>query len=227
MRMQDKTAVIVRGLSPLGTEAAEAFVREGASGIVIIDSADSDRSGFDRLKKECGEKIMLQEAEVNDAEAIKAAMAEAAGRLSKIDTLVNCQDVRGSGGLMDITEADWNRVLTENLTGLFFSCRAAVPWMKQRRYGRIVNLTSMASRCYDGSDIAYGASKTGTAGFTRGLAMELREQGITVNSVAVGKLEQEHIMKAAVHAIIYLAGDEAGWTTGDCMDVNAGAFMQN
>lgn len=227
MRMQEKKAVIVRGLSPLGISTAEAFLREGASGIVMIDGAGADRSRFDSLKKKYGEKAILLETDVNDAEAMKAAMAEAAGRLSRIDALVNCQDMRGSGGLMDIAEADWNRVLTGNLTELFLSCRAAVPWMKQRKYGRIVNLTSMASRCYDGSDIAYGASKTGTAGFTRGLAMELREQGITVNSVAVGKWEQEQILKAAVHAVIYLAGDEAGWTTGDCMDVNAGAFMQN
>ena len=227
MRMRDKTVVLFRGLSKLGLAAAAKMLAEGAARVVILDQSERLTQDAVELIDHSEGKVELRLTDPLDPEALKNSLRQIKENDPAIHALVNCQDAVCCGGLMDTSEEDWQRMLDGNLTELFIVCHEIVPEMKAAGYGRIVNMTALAGRQDDGSGIAACAMKMGIMGFTRGLAMELRECGITVNSIAVGDLTEQGIMDAAVHAIIYLAGDEASWTTGDCMDVNGGRFMQN
>lgn len=226
MRMKGKTAVLVGGLSALGQAVVNAMLQEGVTRVVVLDRAEKAETAT-AWTKELPQQFWLLPVNTDDIQAMEDAAEQVVAKCSKIDALVNLQDEHSCGGLMEITEEEWTRIIGANLTQLYYSSHAFLPYMKKAGYGRVVNLTSAAGRCDDGSDIAYGATKTGVMGFTRGLAMEVREAGITANSVAVSDVKDEKICKAAVHAILYLASDEASWTTGDCMDVNNGTFMQN
>ena len=99
---------------------------------------------------------------------MEAAAASVEKDFGKIDTMVNLQDETASGGLMEITDSDWERVIEANLSELYYSAHAFIPMMKKNQSGRVVVLTSVAGRTAGDFDIAYSASKTGAMGFVRG-----------------------------------------------------------
>ncbi|WP_434310873.1 SDR family NAD(P)-dependent oxidoreductase [Hominifimenecus sp. rT4P-3] len=226
MRMADKTAVLVKGVSELGQAAAEELLKEGAAAVILVD--EEKKAGLaEALTGKYPQRVFFVAADTGDILEMEKAARQIEDTFGKMDALINLQDEQSTGGCMEISEEEWSRVLKANLSELYYSAHSFLPGMKKRRGGRVVILTSMAGRCAGDYDIAYGAAKTGAMGFTRGLAMEVREYGITVNSIAAGDLRDASVKNAVVHAILYLASDEAPWTTGDCMDVNGGAFMQN
>lgn len=226
MRMKDRIVVLVKAFSELGLKVAEKMVEEGASAVILLGSEEESQKG-EALKEKYPQTVYFLAVNTGDISAMEAAAASVEKDFGKIDTMVNLQDETASGGLMEITDSDWERVIEANLSELYYSAHAFIPMMKKNQSGRVVVLTSVAGRTAGDFDIAYSASKTGAMGFVRGLAMEEREQGITVNSIAAGDLMNPEIEKAVIHAILYLGSDEAPWTTGDCMDVNGGVFMQN
>jgi 3-oxoacyl-[acyl-carrier protein] reductase len=122
--------------------------------------------------------------------ADEGSVAAAFGALAPLDILVNCAGVTIAGHAVDqVSTADWRVQIDVNLTGTFFCTRAVVPGMRERRFGRIVNLASaLATRGLPGSS-AYSASKAGVAGFTRAVAADLAPHGVTVNAVAPGYVD--------------------------------------
>ena len=226
MRMKDKIAVLVKGLSELGQKTAEEILKEGAAAVILIDD-EKNACCAKKLAEQYPQRVVFLATDTGDISDMEKAAACVEKQFGRIDALINLQDESGTGGLMEIGESEWNRIIKANLSELYYSAHGFIPMMKKQKKGRVVILTSVAGRQAGDYDIAYCASKTGAMGFTRGLAMEEREHGITVNSVAAGDLSDAAVEKAVIHAILYLASDEAPWTTGDCMDVNGGTFMQN
>ena len=163
-------------------------------------------------------------------------------RLGPIDILVNNAGMAEARGLDDITEADFDRTIAVNLKSAFLCTQAVLPGMRARRWGRIVNISSIAARGAGSVSVAYNASKAGLEGLTRGYAARLAPDGVTVNAVAPGLVDTEMgkpLIAAGVGARIPVGrigtGDEIaqavvfiaanGFVTGQTIAVNGGSLF--
>jgi len=161
--------------------------------------------------------------------------------------LINNAGITADGLIMTMSESDWDRVIDTNLKSTFNCSRAAVRHMLRRRYGRIINITSVAGQIGNAGQTNYSASKAGQIGFTKALAREVASRSITVNAVAAGYIETE--IWAAVpeearqallrmvplgrkgqpeeiaNAVTFLASDDAAYITGHILAVDGGMAM--
>lgn len=247
MRLKDKIAVFMGGASDIATATAVRFLEEGAT-IVL---ADFDQKAFDRVKdnyvgKES--KIRMYTADVRDYEQVKSVIDKTLEEFGRVDILVNYAGILIHKPIDVLTIREWQDVIDIDLTGMFNSCKAVVPSMKEHRYGRIVNISSVGGRTgRPGVGVNYAAAKARIIGMTQTLAKELSSFKITANAIAPGPLKgrmfysmEKHAvevleqtiplgrvgeMDEIAYAIIYLASDEASWTTGEVLDVNGGCFI--
>jgi NAD(P)-dependent dehydrogenase (short-subunit alcohol dehydrogenase family) len=169
-----------------------------------------------------------------------------AKQLGRIDVLVNNAGIEKKASFLDISPEDWQRQLDVNLSGTFYCSQDAARHMVKRKYGRIVNISSVAGLIGPIDLAAYGAAKAGIVGLTRAAALDLADYGITVNAIAPGPIETElmlgvwsaealrerpqHGMIARfgnvdeiAHAAIFLASPESGYITGITLPVEGGA----
>jgi 3-oxoacyl-[acyl-carrier protein] reductase len=185
--------------------------------------------------------------DVANEESIKAGAAAVLERFGKVEILVNNAGITRDDLMLRMKRADWDDVLTTNLTGAFLLTQALLRPMMKNRWGRIINVSSVVGRTGQAGQVNYAAAKAGLIGMTRSLAREVASRGITVNAVAPGYVEtpmtavldekQTAAMLAAIpvgragtdeeiaHAVVYLASEHAGYVTGHVLDVNGGMFM--
>ncbi len=247
MRVKDKIAMFIGGGSDIATTAAVKFIDEGATVVLV----DYDKSVFERVKDAyTGKEDRVREyvADARKYEEIVAAVEAAMKEFGRIDILVNCAGILIHKPIDVLTIQEWQDVIDINLTGIFNSCKAVTPGMKERKYGRIVNISSIGGRTgRPGVGVNYAAAKAGIVGLTQTLARELAPWAITANAIAPGPLKgrmffgmEQHLIDGLIkniplgrvgemdeiaYAILYLASDEAGWTTGEVLDVNGGAYI--
>jgi 3-oxoacyl-[acyl-carrier protein] reductase len=186
--------------------------------------------------------------DVADENSIKECAKAVIAHFGKVEILVNNAGITRDGLMMRMKRADWEDVLTTNLTGAFLLTQACVSCLLKNRWGRIINITSVVGQTGQAGQANYAASKAGLIGLTKSLARELASRAITVNAVAPGFIEtaMTHILtdeqKASfntqiplgrigsdldiAHAVTFLASEEAGYITGHTLDVNGGMYMQ-
>jgi 3-oxoacyl-[acyl-carrier protein] reductase len=252
-RLPDRVALVTGAAGGLGRAIALRLASEGAS-LCLLDRvpAAALRSEVEAL----GVAAIELAGDVTDSSAVNAAVAQAAERFGRIDVLVNVAGISSHGASDDVTEELWNRVLATNLTSVFLCCKAVLPVMRSRRYGRIVSISSILAKNGGNprpwidpeeqkraGNVAYGAAKAGMHALTFFLAKENAHHGITVNAVAPGPIATRmthnfpQILRNLIpvgrmgtpeevaDAVAFLAGDSAGFITGEVLDVNGGSFM--
>jgi acetoacetyl-CoA reductase len=184
---------------------------------------------------------------VADAQACQDGVARVEAELGPIDVLVNNAGITRDAMLHKMSHAQWREVLDVNLGGCFNMCRAVIEGMRERRFGRIVNLGSVNGLSGQAGQTNYAATKAGLIGFTKSLALEGASRNITVNLVAPGYTDtamvgavpaeaMERILKAVpigrlatpaeiARAVAFLAAEESGFITGTTLSVNGGKYM--
>jgi len=231
-------ALITGGANGIGAAIARAFVREGAHTTIV----DRDRSAGKAISNECRLKFIA--ADVADTEALRASVG-AAGRF---DTLVNSAGVDQHAFFTATTPPEWRQLLAINLEAVFATTHAVLPAMQAARFGRLINIASEAGRLGSRGGSIYAAAKGGVIAFTKSMALENARYGITANVIAPGPIDTPMLRRAVetggerllegmkgatllqrlgtpeevAAAAVFLAGDAAGFITGETLGVSGG-----
>jgi 3-oxoacyl-[acyl-carrier protein] reductase len=245
--LKGRVAVVTGSSRGIGKAIALELAKRGAD--VIVNYASSDKAAQDVVKqiKSLGVKALAVKADVSDFNQASELIKKAVEEFGKIDILVNNAGITRDTLIMMMSEEDWDDVHRINLKSNFNCSKAAVKHMMRKRYGRIINITSVSGQMGNAGQTNYSASKAGQIGFTKALAREVAPRNITVNAVAAGYVETdiwdgvpEDIREGMLeliplkrkgeseeiaYAVAFLASDEAGYITGQCLAVDGGMAM--
>lgn len=190
--LKDKVVIITGGSTGLGADAAKEFAELGA--IVAIFAREVEKmEALANPLREQGLKIETVSCDVTSEEQVKQGVEYIAQKYGKIDVLINNAGVAVLGGVHELTQKDWDLSFNVNVKGIYLMSKYVVPYMKEKNYGRIINISSVNAIIADKSDVfirhSYNASKAAVIGLTRGMACSYGQYGITVNAVGPGLFE--------------------------------------
>jgi pyridoxal 4-dehydrogenase len=240
-RFVGQTAVVTGAARGLGFAAARRLAAEGAR----VALFDRDREALAAAVERLGGEALSQAVDVTDADQVGRGVQAVLSEAGKIDVLVNNAGIYPHFPFEELTYADWRRVLATNLDSVYLCSHAVYPGMRERGYGRIVNVSSATFFIGYAGLSAYVASKGGIIGFTRALASEAGPHGITVNAVTPGLIATEGVLGGEeaglfdeivpeqalgrrgepddiAECIAYLASPAAGFITGQTVNVDGG-----
>jgi NAD(P)-dependent dehydrogenase (short-subunit alcohol dehydrogenase family) len=255
-RFEGKTGVLTGGAKGIGRATTLRFLAEGGR-IAVLDKEPEGSDWATALRRDAGDagnRLAYFSAELTDEGSVAAAMAKATDALGgTVDVLVNnCGLGANPKPLETMERAEWDLYFAINITSAFLVTKQVLAGMRQRRYGRIVNLSSITGRSFaELSNIHYSSTKAALMGFTRKLAYEEGPNNIAVNAVAPGitftdrvrlrheasPVEMQQARDAGIplrrpgkpeeiaSAILFLASDDASYITGVVLDVNGGKLM--
>jgi NAD(P)-dependent dehydrogenase (short-subunit alcohol dehydrogenase family) len=185
LNLKDRVAVITGGGAGIGEAIARALSAEGCT-ICILDRNAEAASKVASAIAQSGVPARGAAADVADAEAVVRVVAQFVASFKHIDILVNAAGLLSTGPAANLPAAEWQKLSDVNLAGVLYCTQAAIPVMRQQRYGRIINLASVAAMRGGGTvgNALYGATKAGVVALTMGFARELGPHGITVNAIA-------------------------------------------
>lgn len=192
--LSGKVAVVTGASSGLGADAARAYAQTGASVALLARRIEK----LEQVKAEIesgGAKAIAVACDVADAGSCQNAVEKVLAEFGRIDILLNNAGVAVRGGVDTITDEDWDRAFDINVKGILHMSRYIIPGMKERGYGKIVNIASVNALVADKSDLfirhSYNASKSAVFGLTKGMAASYAQYGITVNAIGPGLFESE------------------------------------
>ncbi len=250
MSVNGKVALVTGAGSPKGIGKSIAlYMAKNGYDIVV---ADLDGKGAAEVAEEVralGRKALAVTVNVTDEANVGNMVESAVKEMGSIDILVNCAGITQPITVLNTTLEDWNRIIAVNLTGTFLCSKAVLPYMQAKKFGRIINISSVSGKrgggVYGGAH--YSASKAGVLGFSKALARECVLDGITVNSVCPGliateirkglsdekeratwksiPMERPGTVEEVACAVAFLASEDAGYITGEDIDVNGGSHM--
>ncbi len=238
-----RVALVTGGTRGIGRAVSIALKDAGYA--VAANYAGNDEAA-NAFKAETG--IPVFKFDVGDFEACGAAIAAVEADLGPIEVLVNNAGITRDKPLHKMDPEQWNAVIGTNLSGLFNMCRGVIEGMRERGFGRIINISSINGQKGQFGQTNYAAAKAGDIGFTKALALETASKGITVNAIAPGYIGTEMVMAVPekvlneviipqipvgrlgqpdeiARCVAFLADDAAGFITGSTLTANGGQYM--
>lgn len=183
--LEGKSTIVTGAGKGIARACAEEFARQGAL-LTICDIDDALGTAAADAIAASGGTVQYVPADVSSSAQVKAMTDAAAERYGGIDRLFNCAGIAGNGSVVDCPEEEWNRVLAVNLTGMFLVAKHAIPHMRARGGGAILNMASVSAFWGEPGTVAYNASKGGVLALTRAMAQDHGPEGIRVNCLAPG-----------------------------------------
>lgn len=190
-RLDGRVALVTGGARGLGRIIAETLAEAGASVALTARSGESAAKAAGEIAAQFGAKTLGLAADVVKALDVEKAVADTVAAFGPVDVLVNNAGINIRGPIETLGEDDWDAVIDTNLKGAWLGCRAVVPSMKKRRWGRILNLSSMMASISMADRTPYSASKGGMSAMTKSLSLELAPFGVTVNNLCPGPFATE------------------------------------
>lgn len=245
MTFKNQTAIVTGGASGIGRATARHLAERGAQIIVSDINENGARETAESIKKEFGTTTWFHATNVAKSDSVNDLIEQTCDKFGRVDILVHSAGVGVESLFLETDDETWQRLIDIDLSGTFFTNRAAGRVMSAQGYGRIINISSTAGLVGGTGRAAYGAAKGGVIMLTRVLAVELGTSGVTVNAVAPGAIETELVAKMhsdetrtvyragipkdrygtpeeVADAIAFLARQESGYITGEVLAVDGG-----
>lgn len=246
-KLTDKIAVVTGGARGIGGEIAVAFAQAGAD-VVVADLLDESAAAPVLLAiKQAGRRSLFVRTDVSDAQQVQDMVAATHAEFGRIDILVNNAGTFSQVNFDELEVAEWDRVISVNLRGVFLGCRFVLPEMLQRGSGKIINVASQLGQIGGVEMVHYSASKAGVIGLTKALAREVSARGVHVNAIAPGPIltdmmaeetEEWATRKLAelpmarfgqpeevAPSAVFLASDDSSYFVGQTLCPNGGDVM--
>jgi NAD(P)-dependent dehydrogenase (short-subunit alcohol dehydrogenase family) len=250
-RFRGKTIVVTGGGKGIGRACALAAAAEGGA-VVVADRDLAQAEATARRAVDCGGNAFAIDCDVRNPTQVEALFAEVAAKADGTDVLINNAGVIKNGTVVEMSEADWDVMFDVNIKGMFLTCKHAIPQMRGRGGGSIVNLASVSSFASTPKSVAYSATKGAVVTFTRALAVDHAAENIRCNCVAPGSIQTPLLQSAAEYfapgdpvgaiadwgrshplgrvgtpeevakLILFLASDDAAFCTGGCYLIDGG-----
>lgn len=240
-------AVVTGASGGIGAEIAKRLAQDGFSVALIYNrNAEKAQKTADEITLSGG-SAKTYKCDVRDSSEITSAIEAIERDFGEISVLVNNAGISEQKLLTDITDSDWENMISTNLSGAFYFCRTVLPYFVHRKSGRIINISSMWGETGGSCEVHYSAAKAGLIGLTKALAKEVAPSGITVNAVSPGVINTEMVTKLGkdtvdmlreeipvmrlgtpedvANAVSFLADDKASYITGQVLSVNGGIVI--
>ena len=251
MSLVGKNAIVTGGASGIGLAACRRLARDGA-GIAVWDV---DEAGAQRTVTElvaAGGRAVACRVDVSSRAQVNAGLQRVHTELGPVQILINNAGITSFRPFLEVTEEEWDRIMSINLKSMLHCTQAVLPDMLAGGWGRVINISSSSAQAGSARMTAYAASKGGVIAFTKALALELAATGVTVNNVPPGFIDTPMLrasdtpngLKAGIEAIAasspmkragrpediaaacaFLASEEAGYITGHTLGVNGGRYI--
>ena len=237
-----RVAVVTGGTRGIGEEICKELKDRGCAVAAVYAGNDDAARDFTQRTE-----IPAYKFDVSDFTACQQGVEKIVQDLGSVDILVNNAGITRDGTMHKMDFERWNEVIQTNLSSCFNMSKAVIDGMREREFGRIVNIGSVNGRAGQYGQVNYAAAKSGIHGFTKALALEGASKGITVNAIAPGYVLTDMVravpervlekIKATIpvgrlgdphdiaRAVVFLTGDDAGWITGSTLDINGGQHM--
>lgn len=245
--MAQRVALVTGGTGGIGTEICQALAKEGYKVVASWLPGVDDGEAWLAAQKEAGFQFEIAAGNVADYESSENMVKEAVQKAGPIDILVNCAGITKDGFFHKMSPQQWYDVVNVNLNSVYNVTRQVIEGMRDRSYGRIINISSVNGQKGQFGQTNYSATKAGMHGFTMALAQEGAKKGITVNTISPGyiatamtKKMPEKVLQAMVdqvpvgrmgtpseiaRVVVFLAHEESGFITGADISVNGGLHM--
>ncbi len=251
-KMTEKVVLITGASGGLGSQIAATLAAQGAHLALnypdIGNQKELAQALVANLSHQHPGRYIAYPADISREEQVAAMVSKITSDLGGVDVLVNNAGISINALSWKLTEQDWNTVLGVNLNGAFYCAKAVLPLMRERRWGRIINISSVVGLRGAMGTVAYGASKAGLMGMSKTMAREVADRGITVNCIAPGyvdagiikdvpdKYKRENVIPAIpmgrlggardiAGAVLFLASEDGGYITGEVLKVDGGFAM--